>query len=217
MLFLYAGSFSFAYVSLATGTGALILFGAVQITMILSSVLRGNTLSKLEWLGVLVAFAGFVYLVMPGVGTPSLQGFILMTVSGVTWGFYTLAGKGSKNPLSDTAYNFFRTLPLVVVLIAVTFQYAALSTSGVILAVLSGGLASGAGYTIWYMALRGLSTTQAASVQLLVPVIAAIGGIVFANEALSLRVALSSLLILGGILAVVLAGYSSAAPAAGKA
>ena len=204
MLFLYATTFSFAYISLDTGTGALILFGSVQITMILTGLFLGNKLYIIEWLGVLIAFFGFVYLIMPGLGAPSLQGFALMTVAGIAWGFYTLAGKGSGNPLSDTAYNFFRTLPLVVILIAVTFQHAALSQKGVVLAVLSGSIASGVGYTSWYMALKGLSGSQAAVVQLLVPVIAAIGGVLFANENFSLRLALSALMILGGILAVVL-------------
>ena len=204
MLFVYAITFSFAYISLETGTGALILFGSVQITMILTGLYLGNKLHIFEWLGVLIAFAGFAYLIMPGLGAPSLQGFLLMTVAGMAWGFYTLAGKGSENPLSDTAYNFYRTLPLVLILIASTFQHAALSQKGVVLAVLSGGIASGVGYTIWYMALRGLSWTQAAVVQLLVPLIAAMGGVLFANEVFSLRMALSALLILGGILAVVL-------------
>lgn len=207
MLYIYAVAFSFAYISLETGMGALILFGSVQITMILTGLLQGNKLHHLECLGVMVAFTGLVYLLMPGLGAPSLQGFILMMSAGVAWGLYTLAGKGSENPLSDTAFNFFRSIPLVVILIAITFQHAALSQKGVVLAVLSGGVASGIGYTIWYMALKGLTATQAAVMQLLVPVIAAIGGVIFANEVLSLRLALSSLMILGGILAVVFGKY----------
>jgi drug/metabolite transporter (DMT)-like permease len=209
MLFLYAVTFSFAYISLETGIGALILFGAVQITMILTGLFLGNRLHKLEWLGVIVAFSGFVYLVLPSLGTPSLYGFVLMTIAGVAWGFYTLSGKGSQNPLNDTAYNFFRTLPFVVILIAITFQHADLSQKGIVLAILSGGVTSALGYTIWYTALKGLSTTQAAVVQLLVPVIAAIGGVIFAHEAFSLRLVVSSLTILGGILAVVLGRHYS--------
>ena len=212
MLFIYAITFSFAYISLETGTGALILFGSVQITMILNGLYLGNKLHIFEWLGVLIAFTGFVYLVIPGLDAPSLKGFLLMTVAGMAWGFYTLAGKGSKNPLSDTAYNFYRTLPFVLILIVVTFQHASLSQKGVVLAVLSGGVASGVGYTIWYMALRGLSGTQAAVVQLLVPVIAAMGGVLFANEVFSLRMALSALLIFCGILSVVLAKHYCAQP-----
>jgi len=209
MLFLYAVTFSFAYISLDTGTGALILFGAVQITMILVGLLAGNKLHYFEWLGVIAAFSGFVYLVMPSLTTPSLIGFILMSVAGVAWGFYTLAGKGSESPLSDTAYNFLRTLPLVIILIVVTNQNASLSQRGILLAVLSGGIASGLGYTIWYIALGGLSSIQAAAVQLLVPVIAAIGGVLFTNEMFSLRLATSSVMILGGITAVILGKHYS--------
>lgn len=202
MLFLYAITFSYAYISLETGVGALILFGSVQITMILAGLLTGNKLHFFEWLGVMVAFSGFVYLVMPGVTAPSLLGFALMSVAGIAWGFYTLAGKDSASPLQDTSFNFIRTLPLVMVLVAVTAQHADLSQKGIMLAVLSGGVASGIGYSIWYFALGGLSSVQAAVVQLLVPVIAAGGGVVFADETVSLRLVLSSILILSGILAV---------------
>lgn len=204
VLFVYAVTFSFAYISLETGIGALILFASVQITMIFTSLLKGNKLHKFEWLGVIIAFSGFVYLVLPSLGTPSLLGFVLMTISGGAWGCYTMFGKGSENPLADTAYNFFRTLPFIVILVAITFQYGNLSEKGVVLAIVSGGVASGIGYTIWYMALKGLSTTQAAVVQLLVPVIAGIGGVIFAQEVLSLRLGVSSVTILGGILVVML-------------
>jgi len=209
MLFLYAITFSFAYISLETGVGALILFGSVQMTMILVGLFSGNKLHYSEWLGVIVAFSGLVYLVLPDLTIPSFMGFILMTVAGVAWGFYTLAGKSTKNPVSDTAYNFLRTLPLVLILTVVTFQYAALSQKGILLAVLSGGIASGVGYTIWYIALGGLSTVQAAVLQLLVPMIAALGGVLFANEIFTLRLALSSLLVLGGIMAMILGRHYS--------
>jgi len=209
MLFVYALTISFAYISLETGVGALILFGAVQITMILAGLSQGNKLSKLEWLGLIVAFFGLVYLLLPGLGAPSLLGFVLMIVSGTAWGFYSLSGQGSKKPLNDTAYNFFRTLPLVAVLLAVAFPYIELSQQGVVLAVLSGGITSALGYTVWYMAMEGLSTTQAAVVQLLVPVIAAIGGVLFAQELFSLRLLVSTLLVLGGILLVLLSRYYS--------
>ncbi|MEH6580267.1 MAG: DMT family transporter [Amphritea sp.] len=207
MLFLYAVAFSYAYVSLDTGTGALILFGAVQITMIFVSLLRGHRLHYSEWAGMLVAFAGFVYLVLPGVNTPSITGFLLMTIAGVAWGGYTLKGRGSKSPLGDTAYNFLRTLPFVLVLLVVVIQNVDLSLAGILLAVASGAIASGAGYTVWYIALRDLSATQAAVVQLLVPVIAAVGGVMFAHEVVSLRLILSSILVLGGIMMVVLGRY----------
>lgn len=207
VLFLYAITFSYAYISLETGIGALILFASVQITMVLTSLLSGKRLHQFEWLGLMVAFGGFVYLVLPSLSTPSFVGFILMTVAGICWGFYTLAGRGAGNPLSDTAYNFFRTLPLVGILFAVTVQYGELSQKGILLAVLAGGLTSGVGYTIWYTALKGLSATQAAVIQLMVPVIAAVGGVIFSNELFTLRLGIATLLILGGILTVVLAKH----------
>ncbi len=207
MLFLYAAPFSFAYISLDTGTGALILFGAVQITMILLSLTSGNKLHVTEWIGVTIAFFGFVYLVLPGVSTPSVTGFFLMTMAGVAWGIYTLKGRSSLNPLADTTHNFVRTIPLVIILAVITYQNAHISSKGILLAILSGGLASGIGYTIWYMALGGLSVTQAAVVQLSVPVIAALGGVIFVSEKISLRLTFSALLILGGIFMVVLGKY----------
>jgi drug/metabolite transporter (DMT)-like permease len=203
-LFLYAVAFSYAYMSLDTGTGALILFGAVQVTMILRSLFSGQQLLWFEWLGVLAAFSGFVYLVLPDLDTPSLQGFILMTIAGIAWGFYTLAGKGSSNALADTSFNFLRTLPFVLLLTAFTIFYAELSQRGVILAILSGGLASGVGYAIWYKALGGLTAVQAGVVQLLVPVIAAAGGVLFSAETISMRLVIASVIILGGILTVIL-------------
>ena len=199
MLFLYAGAFSFAYITLDTGTGALILFAAVQLTMIIAALTKGDRLGIFAWAGVVVAFAGFVYLVLPGVSAPSVIGFMLMTIAGIAWGFYTLMGKRSANPLADTALNFTRTLPFILMLVIFTISYIQLSPKGIILAVMSGGLASGIGYTIWYTALGGLSTTQAAVVQLLVPVIAATGGVVFISEAITLRLFISAFMILGGV------------------
>lgn len=207
MLFLYAITFSFAYITLDTGTGALILFGSVQITMILLSILSGNRLHVTEWLGVMVSFLGFVYLVLPGITTPSMFGFMLMTVAGIAWGIYSLKGKGSTNPVIDTAYNFLRTIPFVIILAVLAFNKMSYSSTGILLAVLSGAIASGIGYAIWYSALRGLSTVQAAVVQLLVPVIAAFGGVIFVSEAITLRLTVSAMLILGGILLVVLGRY----------
>lgn len=207
MLFLYAISFSFAYVTLDTGTGALILFGSVQITMIVLSMLAGNRLHLSEWAGIAIAFAGFVYLVLPGVTAPPLTGFLLMTVAGISWGVYTLKGRASSAPLVDTAGNFLRTVPLVIVVAIVEFRHLHVSPAGAVLAVLSGGIASGLGYAIWYRALGGLGATQAAVVQLSVPVIAAIGGVMFMAEMITLRLTVAGLLILGGILLVVLGRY----------
>jgi len=204
MLFVYALTFSYAYISLDTGSGALILFGAVQITMILVSVISGDRPGLAEWAGLVLAFAGFVWLILPGVSTPSASGFVLMTISGIAWGLYTLRGRGSTNPLADTTYNFLRTIPMVAVVVLVTFSSADFSWRGLVLAALSGGIASGLGYTMWYTALGGLSATQAAVLQLLVPVIAAVGGVIFVSESITLRLAVSAALILSGILMVLL-------------
>lgn len=202
LLFGYAVTFSFAYLSLDTGTGALVLFGAVQLTIILTSLFSGQKLHWPEWAGVMLAFSGFVYLVLPNVTTPSFTGFLLMTLAGVAWGGYTLRGRGSSAPFQDTAFNFLRTAPFVGILALVTFFNLQASLEGIMLAALSGAVASGLGYTVWYIALGGLSTTESAVVQLLVPVIAAIGGVLFVAEVITLRLMISSVLILGGILSV---------------
>lgn len=214
LLFIYAATFSYGYISLDTGVGALILFGAVQITMVVAGLISGNKLHYTEWLGLLIAFAGFVYLVIPSLTTPSLTGFILMTVSGIAWGLYTLIGRHSKQAINDTAYNFLRTSPFVLVLIIVIFASVSadmesssalyLTVEGVVLAVLSGAIASGLGYAVWYIAIGGLSVTQAAVVQLFVPIVAAIGGVIFTSEVITLRLVESSALVLGGILMVIL-------------
>ncbi len=204
MLFLYAVTFSFAYITLDTGTGALIAFGSVQITIILYSIFSGHKLHWMEGLGTMIAFSGFVYLILPGVNSPPLKGFILMTIAGIAWGIYTLNGLGSKNPLKDTAYNFVRTLPFLILLFLFTMKDISYSLEGVLLAVISGAVTSGIGYTIWYIALRDLTNVQSAVVQLLVPALAAFGGVIFVSEVISLRLILASLLILGGILIVTL-------------
>jgi len=207
MLFVYAVTFSYAYISLDTGIGALILFGSVQVTIILLSVLSGARLNLSEAIGVLIAFGGLLYLILPSISTPSIYGFLLMTVAGIAWGVYTLKGRASDNPLWDTAYNFYRTLPLVCVLLVISLKDLDLSPEGVLLAVLSGGVASGAGYAVWYMALGGLSATVAAVVQLFVPVIAAVGGAIFMSEAITVHLVMSGALILGGISVVLFARY----------
>jgi drug/metabolite transporter (DMT)-like permease len=207
MLFLYAVAFSFAYITLDTGTGAIILFGSIQITMILMYLISGNRLHIFEWIGVSISFMGFVYLVLPGATSPSITGFFFMTIAGIAWGIYTLKGRDSVNPLMDTAYNFFRTVPFVIVLGIIAIQNIHFSTKGILLAALSGSIASGIGYAIWYIALGGLSAIQAAVVQLLVPVIAALGGVIFLSEEITVRLVLSSIMILGGILMIVWRQY----------
>lgn len=209
-LFLYAGAFSFGYISLDTGVGALILFASVQLTIVSVGLFRGNTLLWIEWLGVGTAFLGFVVLILPVLTTPSLFGFMLMSLAGIGWGLYTLAGKESRSPLNDTAFNFLRTLPFIAVLIALSFQFVSITPRGVLLAALSGGLASGVGYAVWYFALSGLKAIQAAVLQLLVPVLAALGGVVFLSEPITMRLVLSGIIVLGGISLVILGRYNHA-------
>lgn len=203
-LFLYAIAFSFAYISLDTGTGALILFAAVQITMITYALASGKKMNMKEWLGVLIAFAGFIYLVSPGVTAPSLNGLLLMTLSGIGWGIYTIRGKASANALQVNAYNFLRTLPLAGIMLLFSLKEMQATNEGVGLAILSGAVTSGIGYTIWYLALRGLTAVQASVVQLLVPVIAAVGGVIFLSELINQRLVIAAIMILGGIGLVVL-------------
>jgi drug/metabolite transporter (DMT)-like permease len=190
-LFLYAIAFSFAYLSLSTGTGALILFGSVQLTMILAALLGGERPLVLEWTGLLLALGGLVYLVFPGLQAPSPLGSALMAAAGISWGLYSLRGRGSSDPLGDTASNFMRAVPFVILI--------SLSASGLLLASVSGAITSGLGYVIWYAALRGLTTARAATVQLSVPVLAAWSGVLFLSEEISLRLLLAGVLILGGI------------------
>ncbi len=205
MLFTYAMTFSFAYVSLDTASGALILFAFVQITMIINSFISGKRIHLNESLGAGVAFLGLLYFLFPDASSPSFNGFFLMLIAGVAWAVYTLLGKGSESPLSDTAFNFIRAVILVIPCLLLSHWYGLvmLSVEGVVLAMLSGGVTSGLGYAIWYMALKGLSNMQAASVQLLVPVIAALGGVIFTGELLSSHLLVSSLIVLGGIALVI--------------
>ena len=198
-LFLYAVPFSFAYESLATGTGALILFGAVQATMLLAAVLSGERPGWLQWLGLLTALGGLVYLVLPGVSAPDPLGSALMTVAGIGWGFYSLRGRAATDALGETAGNFARSLPLVALVSTAGLGAMRVEATGAMLAVASGSLASGVGYAIWYAALRGLTASVAATVQLSVPVLAAVGGVLFMSEAVTPRLAMASVLILGGV------------------
>lgn len=205
MLFLYAIAFSFAYLSLSAGTGALILFGSVQLTMLLVALRSGERPQLLEWLGLLLALGGLVYLVLPGLEAPSPFGSALMTVAGIAWGVYSLRGRGSRSPLADTTGNFLRAVPLIIIVRLVPFHDVHLTSSGILLAVISGAVASGVGYVIWYKALADLTATRAAIVQLSVPVLAAWGGVVLLAEDISLRLILAAALILGGI-ALAIAG-----------
>lgn len=198
-LFLYAAAFSFAYLQLEAGTGALLLFGAVQLTMISAGLRAGERLSPLSWLGLFLSFGGLAYLVSPGLAAPPLGGAALMAGAGLAWGLYSLSGRGAADPLQATAGNFAGAAGLGALLCLAFAAELHLSPRGVLLAVTSGAVASGLGYVIWFRALRGLSASSAASVQLSVPVIAAGGGVILLGEPLTLRLLLAATLVLGGI------------------
>jgi drug/metabolite transporter (DMT)-like permease len=201
-LLVYAVTFSFAYISLDTATGALILFGTVQLLMISTSLIKGQRLSATEWCGFTLACIGFLILTAPHVTQPSWSGLFLMIIAGLGWGLYTLNGKGSKQPLMDTALNFsIATVPAVLLFVFITELH--ITTVGVFIAIASGALASGIGYAVWYAALPHLTTTQAATSQLLVPVIAGLGGVLLLNEAISLSLTIAACLVLGGVYLVI--------------
>ncbi len=199
MLFLYAAAFSFAYVSLSAGTGALFLFGAVQVTMLVAATLGGERLGSLQWVGFLSAVGGLAWLVAPGVTAPSPSGALLMTGAGIAWGLYSVHGRGSSAPLLETRTNFVLAVPMALLLVLVAMKGLHLSPRGVGLAVISGAVTSGLGYVVWYRALRSLSGVSAALVQLATPVITAVGGILWLGEALTHRVVVATVLVLGGI------------------
>lgn len=205
LLFTYAATFSFAYISLDTATGALILFGAVQITMLLAAMRAGYHLSWMEWVGMGLAIFGFIYLMLPHAEAPSWSGFVLMLLSGVAWACYTLAGRRSEQPLMDTTANFLRTIPLAILLLLVFAEKTSINFEGALYAILSGAIASGLGYTIWYMVLPKLTSVRAAVLQLLVPVLAALGGLLFVAEPIVLPFFVAASMILGGILIVIFA------------
>ena len=199
MLALYAVPFSLAYVSLTAGTGALLLFGAVQATMLLASVGAGERPDAVQWIGVVLALAGLVYLLLPGLASPPLMAAMLMLLAGVAWGVYSLLGKGSADPLRETAGNFVRAVPFAIAVSAVMLRDLHLELRGLVLAIASGAVASGLGYVLWYAALRDLSGFTASIVQLAGPVLAAAGGVLLLDERISLRLAVAATLVLGGI------------------
>lgn len=198
-LFAYAVCFSFAYLGLTAGTGALILFGSVQLTMIAVAIFRGERPSALEWLGLAVAIGGLVYLVFPGLQSPPLVSSLLMAAAGAAWGGYTLRGKVSSDPLGDTAGNFVRSIPMAVAVVLISLPNIQLSTRGIVLAIISGAVTSGVGYTIWYAALKYHTAIRAAVLQLPVPLLTAVLGIVLLAEVFTARLVIASVLILGGI------------------
>ena len=198
-LFGYAAAFSFAYITLSAGTGALLLFGAVQATMILWGLRKGERFNARQWFGLAIALGGLVALVFPGLSAPPTGGALLMTGAGIAWGIYSLRGKDAGDPTSVTAGNFWRCVLLTAALSVALVHWTNLDPAGIRYAIASGAIASGVGYVIWYSALPGLKATTAATVQLSVPVLASVGGILFLSESITLRLLLASLLILGGI------------------
>ncbi|MCY0093901.1 DMT family transporter [Hoeflea ulvae] len=207
-LFVYAVAFSYAYVALDTGIGALILFACVQASMIGWSLKEGDRPSLLEWLGLATAFGAFVWLVSPGLSAPDPLAASAMALSGAAWGVYSLRGRGLADPLKATADNFMRSvaflLPLGLVVVIAQLPVQA-TPRGLMLAAVSGAVTSGLGYALWYQVLRQIGATQGAILQLIVPVMAAAGGTLFVGESWSLRLVVSSLLILGGVGAAILA------------
>ncbi|MCP1623761.1 DMT family transporter [Pseudomonas nitroreducens] len=204
-LFVYAAAFSYAYVQLDAGTGALLLFGAVQVTMILVGLLRGESLRGQALVGFLLALGGLLVQLLPSASAPPLAGALLMLLSGVAWGLYSLLGRQGSDPLAISTGNFVRAIALAALLAAFFHTDLRVDVMGSVYAVLSGAVASGIGYAIWYSALPGLSAIQGASVQLSVPILAALSGAVLLGEAISLRLALVSLAVLGGIALILLA------------
>lgn len=207
-LFAYAACFSFAYLKLTAGMGALVLFGAVQVSMIGVALIRGEKPGILEWLGMIAALGGLIYLVLPGLSAPPLTSAALMAAAGVAWGAYTLRGKGSTDPLGDTAGNFLRAVPMAAIVSMAFIPGFHLSNRGIILAVLSGAVTSGIGYTVWYAVLKEHTSTRAAVLQLSVPVLTAVIGVAFLAEELTVRLMIAGSLVLGGI-GLVIKGKSS--------
>jgi drug/metabolite transporter (DMT)-like permease len=204
-LFGYAALFSFAYLQLTAGTGALLLFGAVQTTMIFWALRKGERLQVAQIAGLALALAGLVALVFPGLSAPPVGAAALMLGAGIAWGVYSLRGKGGGgDPLRATAGNFLRAAPMAVLVSLVMLRSANPDRLGIVYAVLSGAIASGVGYAIWYTALPALKASGAATVQLSVPVLTAAGGIVFLGEPVTLRLAIASIAVLGGIALVIL-------------
>lgn len=211
-LFAYAAAFSFAYLQLTAATGALLLFSAVQATMIAHGLRRGERLRVPQLAGLFLACAGLMALLLPGISAPPLSGALLMLAAGIAWGVYSLQGRGAGDPLQVTAGNFVRAVPLAALLALLLSGQIAATPAGIAYAIASGALTSGVGYAIWYTALPHLRATTAATVQLSVPVIAALGGVALLGEAVTLRLVLASVAIVGGIALVVLRSTPPRAP-----
>lgn len=198
-LFVYAAAFSFAYLSLTAATGALLLFAAVQTTMIATGLTKGESLRAGQWCGLALALGGLIFLLSPGLAAPPMAGSILMLSAGIAWGAYSLRGKGAGDPVNVTAGNFLRALPMTMLVSLILFPHSDVDLAGANCAIASGAITSGLGYVIWYAALPSLRSTTAATVQLSAPVLAALGGILFLGETMTLRFVISAMAVLGGI------------------
>lgn len=203
-LFVYAAGFSFAYTHLSTASGALLLFGGVQLTMIGYGLYKGERLATIQLIGFLIAVSGVTVLLMPGIESPPIASAVLMLIAGAAWGIYSLKGQGIIYATASTKDNFKRTIPLAIVLNVLMLKNTNVDAAGLMYAVASGAIASGLGYALWYRVLPALKATHASTVQLSVPVIAAIGGYLFLDETLDLRIILASVATLGGIALVLL-------------
>ena len=208
ILAVYAIPFALAYVRLSTGTGALILFGTVQATMLIGARRVGEQIRGIQALGIGLAAIGLMYLVWPGLSAPSPIGAVLMTTAGVGWGLYSLRGRGAAEPLVQTASNFVRSVPLILCASLVSFSQFHITPTGAALAIASGALASGLGYVAWFAALRGLTAVRASVLQLAVPILAAAGGVIFLAEPIPVRLVVATILVLGGIALAVVKGGS---------
>ncbi|MBU2976798.1 DMT family transporter [Alteromonas sp. C1M14] len=201
-LFIYAAGFSYAYVSMSTGTGALLLFGAVQLTMLLWGFYKGETFTLVQCSGFIVALGGLVILLLPGLSSPPLLAASIMILAGIGWGAYSIMGKGVSSPLAMTGGNFVKATPIAAILFLLMVDDTQIGVNGALLALASGAMASGLGYALWYHVLPLLKSTNAATIQLSVPVIATVMGWLFLGEQISTRILLASVAILGGIVLV---------------
>lgn len=202
-LFVYAAGFSFAYISMTTGAGALVLFGAVQITMISWGLFKGEKMTAFQWGGFVLALTGLVLLLLPNAAVPKLSSAVLMLTAGMAWGVYSLRGKGVRLPIEATAGNFIRATPLALILMVVFWPEQQPEVEGIIYAIASGAMASGLGYALWYSILPHIAALKAATLQLTVPVLAVIAGWLLLNEVVTYRIMLSSVMVLGGVAMVI--------------
>jgi drug/metabolite transporter (DMT)-like permease len=198
-LFAYAIAFSLAYARISAGVGALVLFGMVQVTMVSWGLFRGERPRAGEWAGLAIAVVGLAVFMLPGAHAPDLSGTVLMIAAGVAWGVYSLRGRKSSSPARTTADNFLRAVPFAIGASAMEIGKMHVTSRGVVLAAASGAIASGLGYCLWYLALPRLTATRAALVQLLVPILAALGAVALLGESLSTRLLGGGTIVVTGV------------------